>query len=174
MLDQDTDKFGELYSEMSERVTLYFARRIPNYTVAEDLTSQTFLKAFENLDRYEDRGIPIKGWIFAIAHNCLIDFIRSRNVRSERQMFDYEKDSVDPAFIDNKSDPGNLVSDKVEAERAIGFLLDLPDSQSDVIELNIFNDLPLQDVAVELGISYVAARQKKFRGVRKLRKLMDQ
>ena len=43
----------------------------------EDLTEDVFVKLYEKLDRYVERGLPFTAWLYRIAHNQLVDFVRT-------------------------------------------------------------------------------------------------
>lgn len=59
-----------------DRLYRYFYFRTGSCEEAEDLTSQVFLKVFESIGHYEERGAPFPAWVFRIAHNLLVDYYR--------------------------------------------------------------------------------------------------
>ncbi len=73
----DADAFAALYEEFAPQVQRFLARRLygPD-DVAEDLTADIFVKVFEKLDRYDDRGQPFAAWLFRVARNHLVDYLR--------------------------------------------------------------------------------------------------
>jgi RNA polymerase sigma-70 factor (ECF subfamily) len=75
----DREAFGELYEQLSPKVYGYIYYHLNGRShLAEDLTEEIFVKILERLDRYEDRGMPFSAWVFRIAHNHLIDHIRTQ------------------------------------------------------------------------------------------------
>src|SRR5262252_3785355 len=70
---QDPQRFGDLYEANFERVYAFIARRVHDRAQAEDLTSEVFHHALENLSRFEWRGVPFAVWLFRIAANAIAD-----------------------------------------------------------------------------------------------------
>lgn len=73
----DADSFARLYDAYFERVFRYVYFRVSDDQTAEDLTSQVFLKAWENLPRYKPSG-HFLAWLYTIARNQVIDHYRTR------------------------------------------------------------------------------------------------
>lgn len=76
----DVTNFSELYRKNVTNIYYYLYSRVRNVADAEDLTSQTFVTALENLHTLNDpqRFTP---WVFTIARNKAIDFFRKSNRR---------------------------------------------------------------------------------------------
>jgi RNA polymerase sigma-70 factor (ECF subfamily) len=77
---RDADAFSELYRRHVDLIFRYVLLRVGDESVAEDLTSEVFVRALEALDAYEDRGAPFAAWLYRIAHSRVVDFWR----RSQR------------------------------------------------------------------------------------------
>ncbi len=75
----DLSAFDSLYMRYAESVYGYLARRSPDRETAEDLTSQTFLRAMEGIRRFDARKGPLRAWLFTIARNLLTDHYRKRH-----------------------------------------------------------------------------------------------
>src|SRR5512140_290036 len=73
----DGEAFSKLYEAYFDRVYRFVFFRVADERMAEDLASQVFLKAWENLHRYRPRG-PFLAWLYAIARNTVIDTYRTR------------------------------------------------------------------------------------------------
>src|SRR6266700_3657525 len=75
----DPTAFGELYEEYSPLVFRFLRRRVDGSDeVVEGLAEDVFVKVYEQLDRYVERGQPFTAWLCRIAHNHLVDYLRSR------------------------------------------------------------------------------------------------
>ncbi|MGZ6269651.1 MAG: RNA polymerase sigma factor, partial [Candidatus Limnocylindrales bacterium] len=79
----DAEAFGRLFDHYREPVYRYIASRIRRPTDAEDLTQIVFVKVLEALPRYESRGVPFAGWLFRLARNTVIDFVRTHREHVE-------------------------------------------------------------------------------------------
>src|SRR5512143_3010640 len=91
------EPFGQLYEACVDRVYRFIFFRVTDEQVAEDLTAQVFLKAWENLNRYHPRG-PFLAWLYAIARNTVID-----NYRTKKQTVSLD-DAAPIAAQDDKLD----------------------------------------------------------------------
>src|SRR5213592_541790 len=78
----DTDALEELYLIHFDRIYSYLHLSVGNRHDAEDLTTQTFLKMLEAIDRFRWRSVPFSAWLFRIAHNIAMDHFRASR-RSE-------------------------------------------------------------------------------------------
>ncbi|MCB0212312.1 MAG: hypothetical protein KDJ52_23425, partial [Anaerolineae bacterium] len=67
----DTDAFAGLYDIYIDDVYRFILHRVGNKQTAEDLSSQVFLKAWDNLGRYKMQGLPFGAWLFRIARNSV-------------------------------------------------------------------------------------------------------
>src|SRR6266498_4338075 len=74
----DPEAFARLYDTYVERVTRYIYFRVSEESDMEDLVSQVFLKAWENLDRYRMGSSPFLAWLYTIAKNLVIDHYRTK------------------------------------------------------------------------------------------------
>ena len=79
----DAWAFGMIFDHYHESIYRFIASRVNRPSDAEDLTQHVFVKALEALPRYESRGIPFGGWLFRLARNCIIDFVRTRHEHAE-------------------------------------------------------------------------------------------
>jgi RNA polymerase sigma-70 factor (ECF subfamily) len=77
----DPAAFGVLYTRYVDRIYAYIYHRVGNVQEAEDLTARTFYRALDNLESYEDRGVPFAAWLFRIAHNLMANWHRDRSRR---------------------------------------------------------------------------------------------
>jgi RNA polymerase sigma-70 factor (ECF subfamily) len=74
----DPEAFAKLYDAYVERVSRYIFFRVSEDSDMEDLVSQVFLKAWENLDRYKVGRSPFIAWLYTIARNLVIDHYRTK------------------------------------------------------------------------------------------------
>src|SRR5262245_5458045 len=72
----DADAFGALYLRHLNAIYRYVYFRVGNAADAEDLTEQVFLKAWEALPSYNQRGHRFTSWLYRNAHNMVIDHHR--------------------------------------------------------------------------------------------------
>jgi RNA polymerase sigma-70 factor, ECF subfamily len=73
----DADAFGAIYDRFQPEIVRYLTYRTRNAEVAEDLAQQVFLKAWQAIPRFEDRGAPFTAWLYRMAHNQMVDYFRT-------------------------------------------------------------------------------------------------
>jgi len=74
-------EFEKIYNELYQKIFNYCYKRVNNFDSANDITSETFLKVFLNLDKFKWKGIPVINWIYRIAINEVNLYYRSRKYR---------------------------------------------------------------------------------------------
>ncbi|TDC34035.1 sigma-70 family RNA polymerase sigma factor [Kribbella albertanoniae] len=79
----DVGAFGELYDEYSLTVYRYIYARVSSSALAEDLTSETFVRALRALDSFRWQGRDFGAWLVTIARNLITDHYKSGRVRLE-------------------------------------------------------------------------------------------
>ena len=72
----DGEAFTELYRANVHQIYRYIYCRVVSQPIAEDLTSEVFIRALEGLNKFEDRAIPFLAWLFRIAHGRVVDHFR--------------------------------------------------------------------------------------------------
>jgi RNA polymerase sigma-70 factor, ECF subfamily len=165
-IERDQAAFADLYDRHVVRVYRHIYYLVNDAREAEDLTAQTFLKAWEAIDRYKERGAPFVAWLLRIAHNLTISYLRSRREHSE----------LDEGFVDHKRDGNPEASlDQANDERSVrDAVLHLRDEQRQVIMLRFVEELDYTEVAAMIGKSVPAVRVIQHRALGNLRKIMQQ
>jgi RNA polymerase sigma-70 factor (ECF subfamily) len=149
------------------RVYGYCLRRLQTPEAAEDATSQVFANALAAMPRYRDDGPSFGAWLFAIAHNVVIDEFRARQrLGSTTASFDHLGATADAAPGPEES---ALVAEEVREVRTL--LSRLSTDQAHVIELRLAG-LTDKEIAFVLGRSQGAVRVAQHRAVRRLRGLL--
>lgn len=77
----DQEAFGQLYERYSQRIYQYIYYRTSSEADAEDLTAKTFMRAWQHISAYDDRGVPFSAWLYRIAHNLVANWHRDRSRR---------------------------------------------------------------------------------------------
>jgi RNA polymerase sigma-70 factor (ECF subfamily) len=163
-IQRDQDAFGELYDRHVVRVYRHIYYMVGNPAEAEDLTAQTFLRAWEAIDRYQVRGAPFVSWLLRIAHNLGVSHLRAK--RETSQLHD--------GILDDKMrrDPASSYQQTEEEELVRQAILRLRDEQRQVIILRFIEDLDYREVAEIIGKSVAAIRVIQHRALNALRKQM--
>lgn len=162
----DTNAFGPLYDRYYARVYTYLYRRCGHDTLAEDLTADTFLKAMRGMPSYKNGKAPFLGWLYRIAHNCLISHYRKEKVR-ELFGINQRKDKE----IGSPAKPNTIQAMDMDiAGHRISDLISLLNSRDQfILSLRYFEDVSIKDIAAIMGTSVTAARTNLHRALQRLR-----
>jgi RNA polymerase sigma-70 factor (ECF subfamily) len=162
---RDTAAFAVLYDEHLNSVYRFVFFKVGDPTLAEDLTSEVFSKAWENIDRFEWRDLPFQHWLLRVARNVVVDHWRAhrRFPVSLDGLYELPSDAMPP---------DEVVSRDAEVDRVRLALKTLPDDQRDVLILRFIEGYSHADAAQVLGKSVVAVRQIQVRALRAMREVM--
>ena len=161
---QKEEALVSLYEERYGKVVQYVFVRVGNRSDAEDLASETFMRALKSLDSYEERGLPMEAWIFRIAHNLVTDHIRRA---SKRQIVD-----IDETLIVGSANPEEATEIDMQIERLSEALKHLSPSHREVIALRFYSGLSSVECGKILGRKPGTIREMQSAAVKILRKEM--
>jgi RNA polymerase sigma-70 factor (ECF subfamily) len=127
-------------------------KMVRNVDDAEDLTIEAFAKAFKNLEKFK-KDYTFSTWLFRVATNNCIDFIRKKKLNTMSINSDITKDDGDSMSIDIKDknlDPQEeaIKSQKIELVR--NFVNLLPAKYQKLVKLRYFEELSYDEIAKEL------------------------
>ena len=88
--------FLETITQLRPSLHRYCSRMTGSVMDGEDVVQEALFEAYRKLDKFDDSR-PLKPWLFRIAHNRCIDFLRKRGVRTEAETAAMVPDAVDPA-----------------------------------------------------------------------------
>lgn len=159
----DLSVFTELYQRHADRVYRYLLIRVSNVHDAQDLTSQTFLAAMENLHRYRGKS-PFGAWLLGIARHKSADHFRQRRPEETIDTVEY------PSGDDN---PADIVSQQLQMEQVARKLRTLSPDRAEAISLRIFGGLEVAEIALMMGKSEASIRMLVFRGLRDLQEQLN-
>lgn len=160
----DADSFARLYDAYFERVFRYVYFRVSDDQTAEDLTSQVFLKAWENLPRYKPSG-HFLAWLYTIARNQVIDHYRTR------------KETVPLDEVGTLSAEGAAVDEQVQLRFELQAMRDalqfLTEDQQQVLILKFIAGLDTHEIAKQMKKGEGAIRALQMRALQALAKYLE-
>lgn len=162
----DTLAFGMLYECYAPRVFRFLYAHLDQRMDAEDLTEEVFLRVWQALPDYQERGAPFGGFVFRVAHNALFDHYRRSHRRGEPEALDEERL---PAA---QSDPAENSVAAVESAELKRLLEQLGQDQRTVLALRFLAGLTPDETGQAMGKSSGAVRVLQHRALRALRKLL--
>jgi RNA polymerase sigma-70 factor, ECF subfamily len=162
----DSEAFGQLYDHYQGSVYRFVFYRTRSQTLAEDLTSETFLRALRNMSGFRWQGKDFGAWLMTIARNLCTDHFKAGRTRLELTTEDMG------AHDDATEGPENAVLAGLANEVLLDGLRQLSDEQRDCLIMRFLQGLSIAETAEVLGRSEGAIKQLQLRGVRNLAKLM--
>jgi RNA polymerase sigma-70 factor (ECF subfamily) len=171
--DGDSDAFRSLVERHSRYVFNVAYRLTANAPDAEDVVQTTFLRAYQQLSRFEARA-DFRTWLHRIAVNCSIDLIRSRRHRE----FGHDPDALEfesATSGDHRTPPGPdrlLLSHEIR-DRVSAGMSQLTASERLAFTLRHVEGLPVREVALKMGLKTEATKNSIFRAVRKMRAALE-
>ena len=162
----DVGAFGELYDEYSLTVYRYIYARVSSSALAEDLTSETFVRALRALDSFRWQGRDFGAWLVTIARNLITDHYKSGRVRLEvvtDEIETHDRQTEGPEIDVLAAATAEVLRDAVAG---------LPDEQRDCLTMRFFAGLSIAETAKALEKSEGAVKQLQLRAVRHLAKVI--
>ena len=150
--------FNRVFMDYSDKVYQFCYFRVGNASCAEDLVEDIFSKVLENQTNFDESKASIKTWIFNIARNTVIDYLRSNKVVSE--------------LTETHSDDSCIASDanvQLNTELLYKALNQLSDSDRELIEMKYIQDLSYNEISEILNKSNGALRVSLNRSLNKLK-----
>ncbi|MFC6089358.1 sigma-70 family RNA polymerase sigma factor [Saccharothrix lopnurensis] len=162
----DTDAFGALYDRYVDVVYRYVLFRVGDRTLAEDVTSETFLRALRSIRSISYQGRDVGAWFVTIARNIVFDHVKSSRYRLE---------VTTAELTDNRE-----VTDGPEQEVLTGAanaellrcVAQLGNDQRECITLRFIQGLSVAETAARMGRNEGAIKALQHRAVRRLAQLL--
>lgn len=161
----DKEAFAQLYENHFDKIYRYVALRIGNKTEAEDVTQQVFLNALRSISSFRWKGVPFSTWLFRIAHNLVVDYLRKGKKRATVLL--------DESLVSSDSNPQMAVEYRLDVEQLISATKRLTAAQREVISLRFAGELSVAQVAKVMGKSQGAVKALQHSAVVALRKALS-
>ncbi len=162
--EYDTDALGDIYARYAEPIYRYLYRILGDAAEAEDLTSEVFLKLLETLGTRRAPREKLGGWLYRVAHNSALDYLRKRGARTDLLL--------EERIAASDESPPAKVEARQTRERLRKCIHRLTADQQQVILLRFGEGLRLAEVAELMDKSLGAVKILQYRAVRRLRKLL--
>src|SRR5437868_13152620 len=159
----DSDAFGILYDRYLDLVYRYIYYRVGSHPLAEDLTSETFLRALRRISDFTWQGRDFGAWLVTIARNLVTDHFKSGRYRLEVTTGDVLDVPMDGAHI-----PENAVVTAIINDRVLRAVRDLNPEQQECVVLRFLHGLTLAETALIMGKKSGAIKALQFRAIKTL------
>jgi RNA polymerase sigma-70 factor (ECF subfamily) len=150
--DGDEQSFAELMDRYKRPVYHMILKMVRNIDDAEDLTMEAFAKAFKNLHKFK-KDYTFSTWLFRIATNNAIDFIRKKKLDTFSLNTSFKDDGGEPVNIDvedNNLNPQEETIKDQKIELVQMFVTKLPPKYQRLVRLRYFDELSYDEIAKTL------------------------
>ena len=161
-MDSKDTKFDitEAFTEYNVLIYRYIYVRCGFHKeVAEDITQETFIKAWNNRDKYDSEKASLKTWLFRIARNLMIDYFRKNK---------YQTIELDESLI-----AGDEFISKIEIsddyKKVINSMERLKQKERDLLVLRYVDELEIEEIAQIIKKNNVATKVAIHRALNKLK-----
>jgi len=159
----DLSAFSTLYDQYIDAIYRFIFYKTHHRETAEDLTSVTFMKALENINKYDEGAAGFKTWLYRIARNTVIDHYRTLHPTND---IEDAWGLSGPDDIEGQTD----LTLKLEAVKTS--LSKLSAEQREIVTLRVWGDHSFKEIAAITGKSEAACKMSFKRTVEKLGKQM--
>jgi len=164
-IEGDGKAFETLYVRYMEAIYRYIFFRVGDEVQAEDLTEETFLRAWEALPKYQHRKYPFSSWLYRIAHNLVIDhYRRKKPVPISNGLM---RTHSNPAET-----PDYMVDRKHETLLLVKAVQKLNELEKEIVLLRFVEGLSHKEIAAMVGKSPSSCRVILHRALKALRSIL--
>lgn len=172
--DGDQKAYAELMQRYKDSIYFMAVKMVNNKDDAMDLTVETFGKAFENIEKYKP-DFAFSTWLFRIATNNCIDFIRKKRLNVVSLQALSEDDGEEKQFQVRSEglNPEETSIKKQENEKLKNIVEQLPSRYRTLIILRYYDELSYEEIARQLDIPLGTVKAQLFRARDLLANIMN-
>jgi RNA polymerase sigma-70 factor (ECF subfamily) len=166
----EAEAFGLIYDRYVDTVFRFIYFRAGNRQLAEDLTSDTFLRALKRIDSFTWQGRDLGAWLVTIARNLVADHFKSGRYRLEitnGDVLDADREDRGP-----EGSPEAAVVDHITNVALLTAVKQLNPEQQECIVLRFLQGFSVAETAQAMGKNEGAIKALQYRAVRALARLL--
>lgn len=157
--------YGELMDRYRDSIYFMMLKMVKNNDDADDLTIEAFGKAFNRLEQYSP-SFAFSTWLFKIASNNCIDFIRKKRIQVSSLDKGFSTDNGEMIYIDAKSntlDPEETYMQDQKIKHMRLLVSKLKPRYRELVEKRYFEELSYEEIAEELNLPLGTVKAQLFR-----------
>jgi RNA polymerase sigma-70 factor (ECF subfamily) len=163
---RDPDLLDRLIERYQHRLLRYLVYLSGNRELAEDLFQETWIRVLERGHQYDGQH-DFSTWLYAVARNLTIDYLRKKNpVSLDGLLEDEEHAPLEPA--DTRPMAWELVAQHEQAERISAALISIPAEYRETVMLRFQEGLALDEIATVTGAPLGTVKSRLYRGLNML------
>ncbi|MFJ8002553.1 ECF subfamily RNA polymerase sigma factor, BldN family [Streptomyces sp. NPDC096310] len=164
----EAEAFGRLYDQYSDTVYRYIYYRVGGKATAEDLTSETFLRALRRISTFTWQGRDFGAWLVTIARNLVADHFKSSRFRLEVTT----GEMLDANEVERS--PEDSVLESLSNAALLEAVRKLNPQQQECVTLRFLQGLSVAETARVMGKNEGAIKTLQYRAVRTLARLLPE
>ncbi len=168
----DSEAFGELYDRYVDLVYRYIYYRVGTAQLAEDLTSETFLRALRRISTFTWQGRDVGAWFVTIARNLIADHYKSGRYRLEMTAEDVTVIGEASRLVE--AGPENAVLEAMQNKVLLEAVKQLNAEQQECIVLRFLQGMSVAETAQAMGKNDGAIKALQYRAIRSLGRLLPE
>jgi RNA polymerase sigma factor (sigma-70 family) len=159
--------FNLLVRKYQQKVYWLIRKMVIDHDDANDLTQETFLKAWHNLDNFRAEA-QVYTWLYRIATNECLNFLKKK-----RRRFFLPIGDIEPELSGKISSNSLISGDEIQLKLQKA-LLKLPDKQRLVFNMKYFDEMKYEEISAVLGTSVGALKASYHLAVKKIEDFLNQ
>jgi RNA polymerase sigma-70 factor, ECF subfamily len=160
---RDPDLLDRLIEQYQHRLLRYLVYLAGSRELAEDLFQETWIRVLERGHQYDGQH-RFSTWLFAVARNLTLDYLRKRSpVSLDGLMDDEDHTPLEPA--DTRPLAWEVVAQHEQAERISTALVSIPAEYRETVVLRFQEGLGLQEIASVTGAKLGTVKSRLYRGL---------
>jgi RNA polymerase sigma-70 factor (ECF subfamily) len=171
LLQRDSGALEALYDRYGRPVYSLVLRIAQQPASAEEIVQDVFLQLWRSADRFQISRGPLEPWLFTMARNRALDFLRLKREKQRRRE-DSDSDILPSAVV--RPDPEGDIDRSRRAEQIRSLLTSLPDAQRRAIELPFFEGMSHSEIAAAMGEALGTVKSWIRGGLLRLRELLGE
>jgi RNA polymerase sigma-70 factor (ECF subfamily) len=160
----DEAALGELYDGYAPRIYAYIYRRVGDAHLAEDLTSDVFVRVIQAIQSERFWHTSFHAWLYRIAHNLVADHYRRQPLAAELEL--------DERLVAAEDDPASAVAERLSRRRLRAAISHLTPDQQQVLALRFGEGMTARDAAEVMDRSTGAIEALQHRALTALRRVL--
>ncbi len=157
----DVQELQDFYRENLGPIYRYVYSKVRNREVAEDLTSQIFLKAVRDLDLNRE-AYSTKTWLFQVARTTIADYWRGHYRITTKSL----EDLLEAGWEGPAEEESSMMS-RTAAVHVQEILQELPERYREVLTCRFLLNLSIRDTAVKMGLTEMNVRVMQYRALKR-------
>jgi len=163
----DEHAYGKLVRIYQTRLYNFVRSMVRNDELAEDITQESFVKAYFSLKKLQNPG-SFKSWLFRIANNNTLDYLRKKRL----PQVDVDE-HIRESYVDDSTPEQRVISD-VRTKHIQEALMQLKEDQRAILVMCDLQGLSYQEIAEALDIPFGTVQSRIFYARKKLKEHLDE